>query len=256
MRRRSTRPSRWPGSTSTNRTHFVASTVLEHELTGRFEAGSEAVFSFSFENLLGPAATSCPSSWPATATAPTCSTDGSASSPWSSPVREPQGVWWHSRTTWPSSASGRRRRSRHPGIRGEYLDGGDPRSRQPIRRPSALGRRLSALRAPDLDAGGTRSSSCASSARRSATCGSSCARCCCSGCSTSCSRRSSGSAPTCRIYPVVLLTNIVLFTFFAEATSGAVTLASSTARAWCARSLSRDWSIPWPSCSRACSTSG
>jgi ABC-type polysaccharide/polyol phosphate transport system ATPase subunit len=37
-----------------NQNHFVASTVHDHELTGRFDAGAEAVFSITFENLLAP----------------------------------------------------------------------------------------------------------------------------------------------------------------------------------------------------------
>jgi hypothetical protein len=37
-----------------HKTVLVASTVLEHERSGRFAAGSDAVFSFAFENVLAP----------------------------------------------------------------------------------------------------------------------------------------------------------------------------------------------------------
>ena len=58
---------------------------------------------------------------------------------------------------------------------------------------------------------------------RSATCGRSRGRCCCSACCSPSSRRPSSCRPTSPHYPVLLLLNIVLFGFFQEATTTAVT---------------------------------
>ena len=91
-----------------------------------------------------------------------------------------------------------------------------------VKGPAAFSGESRRFCVPDRHARAAPTGSCASSARCSATCGRCCGRCCCSGSSTSIFSEVVKVGAGIEHYPVVLLCGIVLYSYFAEVTGGAV----------------------------------
>ncbi len=95
--------------------------------------------------------------------------------------------------------------------------------RSPIKGPTALRRRPAPALAPHPHARGHRLQAALLRLRARLRVAAACGRCCCSASSTWSSRRSCGCGNKVELYPVALLLGVVLYSFFGEATGGALT---------------------------------